>query len=105
MSEPEANRIPDLLNAIQRDMAQQGIDLLLAFHDGAHFIEKPNAVMVLSGFKSLGHALVILPREGDVTLIVTPSWDVERAADASIRNTFGAETSSVHWKISRAAPK
>ncbi len=79
MSEPETNSIADLLNAIQRDMAQQGIDLLLAFHDGAHFIEKPNAVMVLSGFKSLGHALVILPREGEATLIVTPSWDVERS--------------------------
>ena len=92
MSEPPTNSIADLLNAIQRDMAQQGIDLLLAFHDGAHFIEKPNAVMVLSGFKSLGHALVILPREGEATLIVTPSWDVERAADASYaKNTVGAE--------------
>ncbi len=91
MSEPAAKSIADLVNAIQRDMAQQGIDLLLAFHDGAHFIEKPNAVMVLSGFKSLGHALVIVPRESEATLVITPSWDVERAADASIRNTLGAE--------------
>ena len=52
----------DTLRAIRHEMEEQGIDLLLGFHDGAHFIEKPNAVMVLSGFKSLGHALVILPR-------------------------------------------
>ena len=33
----------DTLRAIRRDMEEQGIDLLLGFHDGAHFIEKPNA--------------------------------------------------------------
>ncbi len=73
----------DPLNDIRRDMAEQGIDLLLAFHDGAHFIEKPNAVMVLSGFKSMGSAMVIVPRDGRATLVVTPPWDVERAADCA----------------------
>jgi Xaa-Pro dipeptidase len=71
----------DTLSGIRRDMGQQSIDLVLGFHDGAHFIEKPNAVMVLSGFKSLGHALVILPRGDEGTLVVTPAWDVERAAE------------------------
>ena len=63
----------DPLNDIRREMAQQDIDLLLAFHDGAHFIEKPNAVMVLSGFKSMGPAMVIVPRDGKATLVVTRS--------------------------------
>jgi hypothetical protein len=62
-------------------MGEQGINLLLAFHDGTHFIEKPNPIMVLSGFKSLGHALVILPRGDEGTLVVTPAWDAERAAE------------------------
>jgi hypothetical protein len=71
----------ETLHGIRCDMEEQGISLLLAFHDGAHFIEKTNPVMVLSGFKSLGHALVIL-REGEAgTLVVTPPWDVERAAE------------------------
>ena len=61
-------------------MEEQGIDLLLGFHDGAHFIEKPNAVMVLSGFKSIGQAMVILPRDDGATLVVTPAWDAERAS-------------------------
>jgi len=73
----------DPLKDIRREMAEQGIDLLLAFHDGAHFIEKPNAVMVLSGFKSMGPAMVMLPRDGRATLVVTPPWDVERAADCA----------------------
>jgi Xaa-Pro dipeptidase len=77
MSEPAAT----ILDKVRRDMTKQGIDLLLAFHDGAHFIEKPNAVMALSGFKSLGHTLFILPREGEPTLVVTPPWDAKRAAE------------------------
>jgi Xaa-Pro aminopeptidase len=71
----------DTLRAIRHEMEEQGIDLLLGFHDGAHFIEKPNAVMVLSGFKSLGHALVILARDDEGTLVVTPAWDAVRAAE------------------------
>jgi Xaa-Pro dipeptidase len=71
----------DTVNAIRRAMEEQGIDLLLGYHDGAHFIEKPNAVMVLSGFKAMAHALVMLPRDGAATLIVKPAWDAERAAE------------------------
>lgn len=71
----------DILCGIRHDMEALGIDLLLAFHDGAHFIEKPNPVMVLSGFKSLGHALAILPQGEEGTLVVAPRWDVERAAE------------------------
>ena len=67
--------------AVRRAMMEKGIDLMLAFHDGAHFIEKPNAVMVLSGFKSLGPAMVILPRDGAATLVVTPPWDAQRATE------------------------
>src|SRR5215475_456245 len=72
---------PDPLNEIRREMVEKGIDLMLAFHDGAHFIEKPNAVMVLSGFKSLGPAMVMLPRDGAATLVVTPPWDAQRATE------------------------
>jgi Xaa-Pro aminopeptidase len=64
-------------------MEKQSIDVLLAFHDGAHFIEKPNAVMALSGFKAMGHAMVIVPRDGRATLVVTPRCDGERAAECS----------------------
>ena len=54
-------KLADQLSALRSDMEKRGIDLLLAFHDGAHFIEKPTAVMALSGFKAMGHALVIWP--------------------------------------------
>ena len=70
------------LAAIRAAMGEHKLDVLVAIHDGAHFIETPNPVFVLSRFKSLGAAAVVLPRDGDVRLIVTPTWDVERAAES-----------------------
>jgi len=65
---------------IRRRMRDEKLDLLVGMHDGAHFIETPNPVMVLSGFKSLGPAAALLQSDGAMTLLVTPHWDAERAA-------------------------
>jgi Xaa-Pro aminopeptidase len=61
-------------------MREAKLDAIVALHDGAHFIEKPNPVTVLTGFKSLGPVAAILRSDGATTLIVTPAWDNERAA-------------------------
>ena len=37
-------------------LGERKLDLLAAVHDGAHFVETPNPVMVLTGFKSIGPA-------------------------------------------------
>ena len=74
--------------AIRTGMAERGIDLLIGVHDGAHFIEKPNPVMVLSGFKSLGPAAVVLTWDGEGALAVVPAWDAARAAERCPRLTI-----------------
>ena len=51
-------------------MREAKLDAIVALHDGAHFIEKPNPVTVLTGFKSLGPAAAILRSDGATTLIV-----------------------------------
>jgi Xaa-Pro dipeptidase len=71
----------DRLSDIRARMLDEKVDLLIGLHDGAHFIEKPNSVMVLSGFKSLGASAVLLQSDG-MTLVVTPHWDAERATQA-----------------------
>jgi Xaa-Pro aminopeptidase len=69
------------LAAIRAAMVERKLDTLVAIHDGAHFIETPNPVLVLSRFKSLGPAAVVLRRDGDTNLIIAPAWDAERAKD------------------------
>ena len=69
------------LSDICRRMQDEKLALLIALHDGAHFIETPNPVMVLTGFKSIGAAAAVLYSDSACTLIVTPSWDAERAAE------------------------
>jgi Xaa-Pro aminopeptidase len=66
---------------IRRRMQDEKLLLLVALHDGAHFIEKPNAVTVITGFKSIGPAAALLFADGSCTLIVTPRWDAPRAAE------------------------
>jgi Xaa-Pro aminopeptidase len=76
---------------ICRRMREEKLDLLIGLHDGAHFIETPNPVMVLSGFKSLGAAAAILDRDGMMEIIVTPAWDAERAsACCPVASVIGA---------------
>jgi Xaa-Pro aminopeptidase len=70
-------RLADILSR----MREAKLDAIVALHDGAHFIEKPNPVTVLTGFKSLGPAAAVLRGDGATTLIVTPAWDAERAAE------------------------
>jgi len=66
---------------IYQRMRDEQLDILIGLHDGAHFIETPNPVMVMSGFKSLGAAAVLLRAEGSSEMVVTPAWDAERAAE------------------------
>jgi len=57
------------------------LDVVVALHDGAHFIEKPDPVRVLTGFKALGPVAAVLDRAGAVSLVVTPAWDAARAQE------------------------
>lgn len=70
------------LAEILAGMRAAKLDAIVALHDGAHFIEKPNPVTVLTGFKSLGPVATILRSDGSSTLIVSPAWDAERAAES-----------------------
>jgi Xaa-Pro dipeptidase len=69
------------LAAIRARLEATPLDCVIAIHDGGHFIEKPDPVMVLTGFKALGPVAAVLDRAGAVSLVVTPSWDAERARD------------------------
>lgn len=68
-------------NKVIDAMKEQGVDLLLGFHDNGHFIEKPNPVMLLTHFKAVGDAVALLGVDGSLHLITSPAWEAERAAE------------------------
>ena len=69
------------LAAVCDGMSEQGLAALVAVHDGDHFIETPNPVLLLSRFMSLGPSAVVLRPDGETVLVATPSWNAGRAAD------------------------
>ena len=69
--------------AIRADMGREGLDLLLGFHDGTHFGGSLNAMMMLSGFRSMGNAVAIVERDGESSLMVSPDWEAGRAAECA----------------------
>jgi Xaa-Pro aminopeptidase len=69
------------LAAIRAGLEGSRLDYVIGLHDGAHFIEKPDPVMVLTGFKALGPVAAVFDRAGATSLVVTPSWDAERARE------------------------
>jgi Xaa-Pro aminopeptidase len=101
------------LKAIVARMEERNLDLIVAAHDGAHFIETPNPVMVLTGFKAFGPAICLLNRAGVVTLTVAPSWDAERAKEVCPGvHVFGSDNvetdfrAALHWPpLRRSLPK
>ncbi len=73
----------DRIGQARAFMAERKLDGIIAFCDGQNSFLESNAVYVFSGVRPLGEAAVVLPRDGDATLLVTPAWDGHRTAAAS----------------------
>ena len=68
------------IDAVLRCMAKDGIELLIAGSSGLQMPDRPDPVVHLSGYRSLGESLFLLHRDGRAKLIVSPGADAERAA-------------------------
>jgi Xaa-Pro dipeptidase len=71
------------LQAIRADMKAEGIDVLLALHDGSHFGGGANPFMVASGLRSMDDAAALIGRDGGGEIVVTPAWEADRAAETA----------------------
>ena len=67
------------IDAVLRRMAADGIDLLVACSNGLQMPDRPDPVVHLSGYRSLGESFVLLQRDGASKLIISPAADAERA--------------------------
>ena len=71
------------LAATARHLETEGLDGLVALNGGQNSFLEAHAVFVLSGVRPIGESAVLVDRAGASTLMVTPSWDAERAAALS----------------------
>ncbi len=68
------------LRRVLAAMDRENLDALVAVSGDVHAFQQPNAVMLLTGFRAIGSSYVVLRRDGELTLTVSPAWEAERAA-------------------------
>jgi len=69
---------------LRQGMETSGLDLLVIYSNGCHSFLASDAVRYVTGFKPMGpHSAVLLPRDGDPILILTPALDSVRAKKRS----------------------
>src|SRR5258708_36234951 len=82
-TDPQMSIQDSRLAATTRYLATEGLDGLVAFNGGQNSFLESHAVFVMSGVRPIGESAVLVDRSGASTLIVTPTWEAERAVALS----------------------
>ena len=70
------------MRRLRERMGEAGVDLVIAYAWGNHSYLDFNPVWYLSGLKQIGpHAALLVPQTGESRLLLTPSFDLERATE------------------------
>ncbi len=94
------------LERVQAGMREQRVGGLIVYYRGQHNMLRMDQVFYLTDFRSIDETVLLIPAEGEPTLIVTPVWDVERAREAAgVVQVRGAKPSDlVRVVVDAAAP-
>jgi Xaa-Pro dipeptidase len=85
-------------DVIRQGMRDSGMELLIAYGSGYHSFVAMNPGWYLSGFKQMGqHMAVLLPLNGDLTLVMTPPWDLARARERVVTIANIVATDDEHF--------
>jgi Xaa-Pro dipeptidase len=85
-------------DVIRQGMKEAGMDLLIAYGSGLHSFVAMNPGWYLSGFKQMGkHMAVLMPLEGEMTMIITPQWDLQRAKERVVTISEVVATDDDHF--------
>lgn len=79
LREAALERRRDRLRAI---LQEAGLEALIAYGTGNHYLIGMNPAWYYSGLKQLGpHMAMILPAEGEPFTVITPQWELARAQE------------------------
>ena len=69
------------LARVREGMAERGIGGLIVYYGAQHNMLRMDQLAYLTDFKTIGPSILLVPKEGEPTLVVTPAWDAARARD------------------------
>ena len=85
MKPAEDNLAEDLaerLARVQARMRERGINGLIVYFNGQHYMLRFNPLLYLSDYKALGPAFLFVPVAGEPALLIAPDWDRARAIES-----------------------
>src|SRR5258708_3434409 len=81
----EDNLAEDLAERLARGQArmrERGINGLIVYFNGQHYMLRFNPLLYLSDYKALGPAFLFVPSAGEAALLISPDWDRARATES-----------------------
>jgi hypothetical protein len=70
------------LGRVQQAMAERGFGGLLVYYGAQHNMLRMDQLRYLTDFKAMGASILLVPQQGEPSLVLTPSWDLARAREA-----------------------
>ena len=80
------------LTRVQSAMRAGALDGLVIYYGGQHNMLRMDQIAYLTDYRTLGPAVLIVPRDGIPELIMSPVWDAERAEETKARIRVTAVT-------------
>jgi Xaa-Pro aminopeptidase len=93
------------LTRVQSAMRAAALDGLVVYYGGQHNMLRMDQIAYLTDYRTLGPAVLIVPRDGIPELVMSPVWDAERAEETKARMRVNAVTPDRVLKTAAAVAK
>jgi Xaa-Pro dipeptidase len=93
------------LTRVQSAMRAAALDGLVVYYGGQHNMLRMDQIAYLTDYRTLGPAVLIVPRDGIPELVMSPVWDAERAEETKAGMRVNAVTHERVLKTAAAVAK
>jgi Xaa-Pro dipeptidase len=93
------------LGRVQTAMGEAKLDGLIIYYGGQHNMLRMDQIAYLTDYRTLGPAVLLVPREGAPELVMAPVWDAERARATEAQFRVTAVTPDKVLQTAAAAAK
>ena len=91
LNELKSHMLDDRRAAVQRLMAEVGVDQLVCAGNGHHMIDLSNAVAHLTGYRSIGPAILVLDAGGGMRLAISPADEADCIAGLGLSSAIAVD--------------